>query len=421
MAGGNILVVFLSYPLYLHYLGVELYGLWSAISIVLVFADLGNLGISNAIIKYTAEEWGRKNKTGITEYISTSFILLFIPSIIIIAFLIFARNWIPTILKLKSDYFTIAKSIIPPMGILSMCVFYTKVLMGSVMALGRVDISNYIFLAGNLIKIALTVFLLMMGFGIWALFYGALINNILLLIIYSLIIKYTFKIKVFSLNGFSIEKLKILVRFGSNMVGSQIFNMFMEPFIKISITRFISLSAVTYFDIAWRSVLHLRSFFERGLNAIMPRISELNSIKNFDSEEDIIDIHNKALKFSVFFGIPSFFFIFLFSDRLLKIWLRNNFNPAISVIFKYLLIAWGISLLFLPSYFLLMGIGKEKYCFHEALIKSGLTFLLIISLSLSGILTLNSTVISVSISIIISHLYIGYKYLRYLNISKLEN
>jgi len=261
----------------------------------------------------------------------------------------------------------------------------------------------------------------MLGFGIWALFYGALINNILLLIIYSLIIKYTFKIKVFSLNGFSIEKLKILVRFGSNMVGSQIFNMFMEPFIKISITRFISLSAVTYFDIAWRSVLHLRSFFERGLNAIMPRISELNSIKNFDSEEDIIDIHNKALKFSVFFGIPSFFFIFLFSDRLLKIWLRNNFNPAISVIFKYLLIAWGISLLFLPSYFLLMGIGKEKYCFHEALIKSGLTFLLIISLSLSGILTLNSTVISVSISIIISHLYIGYKYLRYLNISKLEN
>lgn len=50
-----------AYPICLHFLGYEKYGVWLVLATVLTFAQLGDLGISPAIIKLVAEEYGRGN------------------------------------------------------------------------------------------------------------------------------------------------------------------------------------------------------------------------------------------------------------------------------------------------------------------------------------------------------------------------
>jgi K+ transporter len=40
----NIIVMAIAYPIYLHFLGYEQYGVWLVLSVVLTFAQLGNLG-----------------------------------------------------------------------------------------------------------------------------------------------------------------------------------------------------------------------------------------------------------------------------------------------------------------------------------------------------------------------------------------
>ena len=51
LAVGNTLIILVSYPLYLKYLGMELYGLWATLSVVVSFTAIGRLGIDTAMIK----------------------------------------------------------------------------------------------------------------------------------------------------------------------------------------------------------------------------------------------------------------------------------------------------------------------------------------------------------------------------------
>ena len=55
----NIIVMAVGYPLYLHFLGYEQYGVWLVLTTVLSFASLGTLGIGTAVMKLVAEEHGR--------------------------------------------------------------------------------------------------------------------------------------------------------------------------------------------------------------------------------------------------------------------------------------------------------------------------------------------------------------------------
>jgi len=50
----NIAVLAVGYPIYLHFLGYEKYGVWLVLATVLSFAQLGNLGIGQAVMKLVA-------------------------------------------------------------------------------------------------------------------------------------------------------------------------------------------------------------------------------------------------------------------------------------------------------------------------------------------------------------------------------
>jgi O-antigen/teichoic acid export membrane protein len=56
----NAVVMVIAYPVYLHFLGYEKYGVWLVLATVLTFAQLGDLGISPAIIKLVVEEYGNE-------------------------------------------------------------------------------------------------------------------------------------------------------------------------------------------------------------------------------------------------------------------------------------------------------------------------------------------------------------------------
>ena len=77
MAGVNMALLLISYPIYLQYLGVELYGLWATFSVLLVFGQMGQLGINQSIIKFVAESTELNDDgNSVAEYITAAFIIL---------------------------------------------------------------------------------------------------------------------------------------------------------------------------------------------------------------------------------------------------------------------------------------------------------------------------------------------------------
>ena len=65
--GIKAVAMLLSYKIYLHFLGFEQYGVWLVLTTVLSFAQLGDLGVGQAVMKLVAEEHGRNNIDGIQK------------------------------------------------------------------------------------------------------------------------------------------------------------------------------------------------------------------------------------------------------------------------------------------------------------------------------------------------------------------
>jgi len=406
---GTILML-AGYPVYLHFVGVELFGLWATVSIVLTLSQFSDLGINDAIIKYTAEEYGRENKEGITEYIVASAYVLVIPSLVIIALLFLFNSRIVAYLELKEEVQSKALRLIPSMGILTVLIFAVNIVKGALMGIGRVDISNYIFLCGRFLQITAAVILMTIGFGVWALFYGSLVSYIFLFVVYSCILVIKYKIKLFGIFSSCREKMKNLITFGGTLFSARILSMVIVPVNKVFITKYIGLSGVTYYDIALRGAMQLRSLFEIGLKAIMPKVSEIRE-RFENAQQRISQIHAKGIKLILAGGLPLFLLVFILCPFLLKLWLGNNFNAEIVIALRYLLFAWFIDLIGIPSFYILMGAGRVKINFFSKAIRFVIHIpLLVIIANVVKEYSLSHIVLIETIALAVPVIYLLYNY-----------
>jgi len=410
LAGIHIILLLVAYPIYIRYLGVERYGLWALISVVLSFSQLGDLGINEAVIKYTAEEYGKKNFKEIESYIVCAGLLLIIPSLISIAALTIFNENILDLLKLTATLRQEVKYLIPLFGILTSLIFYSNILWGALKGVGRVDLANYIFAICNLLQVIISVTLIVLGLGVWGLYLGNLVLYIFLFTLCFLKLKKEFKLRLFKIDYFDIGKIKKLTKFGGTIFGSRAVAMFLDPFNRIIVSRFIGLSAVAYYDIALKAVLSLRSLFEMGLTATMPRVSELNS-GSVNPKLEISNIHRKGIKFILVFALPLFVLMFLFGKPVLNLWLGTSYNFDILISLRVFLAAYFVNLICIPAYYIFMGLGKVRICFYNILIQSliNIAFIVFLVVFLKKI-NLLEVVLVCSAGIIISALFVLIKF-----------
>ena len=369
LAGASILLLLAAYPVYLKYLGAEQYGLWATLSVVVFFSQLGELGINNALIKYVAGEFGKKNFKGITEYTTTSLYILIIPFSLIILVLFLFTTQITGFLDLKSSYISEAERLIPLMGLLSVFIMFVELAKGVLMGVGRVDIANYTFLLGRIIQVAASVILIIGGFGIWGLFWGTVFSYIVTFIVYLYILCVRYKIKIFRIDGFAKSCLHNLLSFGGTMFSTKVTKILVQPFNKVIIAKYVGLPSVTYYELALKGALSLRGLYEMGLKAIMPKVSELQQ-KAMEINHAIKSIHRQSIKFIFFFGLPAFCILFALAKFVLSIWLGESYNPQISMALRWFLFGYIINLFAVPSYFIFMGLNKVHLCFYAALLSS---------------------------------------------------
>jgi O-antigen/teichoic acid export membrane protein len=152
--------------------------------------------------------------------------------------------------------------------------------------------------------------------------------------------------------------------------------MLLIPFNKAIISRFIGLSAVTYFEIASRAILRLRAFWEHAIRAIMPEISRIKA-QNKNSTYITNNILKKTFKIIFFTGFPAFLTLFFIAPLFFQFWLKGQFSLEIGIIFKILLIGYFINLISVPFYYYFMAIGKISYCFINHLCEALSNFLVI--------------------------------------------
>lgn len=377
-AAGGIIISVIVYPIYLHFLGAELYGLWAILNVIIYFSSIGNFGIDEALVKYVAEEYEKKNLDGVIEHISTGLNVLIANGIVIFVILILFEKFLQPILKLDVSYAALFHDIFPFVVILSIFILIVNFINSILKGLGRFDQASYILLSGRVCAIMVSILFFIRGYKIWSLYWGQVVSSVLVLIVSSLLICNKIGFYYWPLRSKKRYFIK-LFKFGGTMTASKILSMLLEPFIKVVIARFIGLAEVAYFEIANKIVLQIRSLFERGISAIMPEVSRLSVVIE-DTKIRIFEVMKKINRFNLLIGMSVFLLLFFIGEPILKFWLAEEYSPVIVIAFRILTIGYFINLLSVPSYYYFMGTGKVKYCLYNHFIQAMLNLALVLIL-----------------------------------------
>ena len=376
----NVVVLAIAYPVYLHFLGYETYGMWLILAAVLTLAQLGNLGISSAVMKLVAEEYGRRNTKGIQSYVTTALgILLVTGSLALILILLF-QNQIISAFKLSGRNAVIASRFLPYIGALSVYVMLTQAINSTLSGLGRMDLANYIQSSGRIITVSISVILLWLGNNIESLLIGNVFSYVFVGAASYFFIRRIADISLLRLRNINSQSFRRLLRFGSGVFGSSVASMLLSPFNKLMLARYAGISSIPIYEIAFTGSMQVRALIETGLRALMPEISRIGANMTGYAKDKISQIYRRAMKLIFLFGIPMYGGIIILLTPLLKFWLRQRYVDELPIAFRIMLISTFVSLLSVPSYYTLLGLGMVRYTLTSHIILSGVSALIILTI-----------------------------------------
>lgn len=402
----NFAIAGISYPVYLYFLGYDIYGVWLLLATVISIARTANLGIDSAVMKLVAEEYGRGNLSKIEKYVTTAIFILCISGSIVLLSIILSSQHIISFFNLSKEHAEIMALFLPYMGLLSIYVFIVQVISATLSGLGRIDLISFSDSSGRLLGLCVSIILLMTGRGVESLFVGNLLSYIIVNITNLYFLRRIARLQLLNLKNFDLECLKRLIRFGSGMVGSSLIVMMMGPFNKIVMSRYIGVAAVPIYEIAYQGAMQIRSLLGASFRALSPEISRISAETSTDISKKINRINHKATMLIWKLGTPTFLFFMIFATPLLKIWLRGRFENQLPATFQLILFGTFISLLCVPAYYILMGLGRTKAIFIGQAIQSCINASLILVVVLIGIdLSINMFAVAVTVAMIVTAIY----------------
>lgn len=373
----NIAVLGVAYPVYLSFLDYELYGIWLVLAVVLNLAQLGDLGISQAVTKLVAEEYGQNNIRNIESYVFTALAVLCVSGSVILLIVLRFDRQIIGLFKLSVANEAIALKLLPYVGILSVYVLMVQLFGATLSGLGRMDITNYCRTLNKVITVGIATILLWKGYGIESLLLGNVFAFITMNAVCLIFIRRTAKIRFLKTARLDTQRLKKLLNFGGTVFGSSIMAMLLGPFNKMMLSRYAGVELVPIYEIAYNSAVRIRALVESALRPIMPEISILSQRTAGTTIKRIRAINRKSMALIIFGGLPLFAILLLVARPLLQLWLQEKYNEAIPMAFRLMLVCTFVSLVGVPAFHTLLGLGKAKCYLVSSMIVAGGNFVLV--------------------------------------------
>ncbi len=384
----NIILLLISYPVYLQFLGYEKLGVWMVLSTVLTFMQMSNLGMGPAITKLVAEEYGGKNVQGIMSYAKTGLLTVSATGIIALTVLILLKKPIIGIFKLGPENAALALSLLPFVGILTVYAFLVQILTATLTGLGRIDQVNYRDSACRAVSLGVAVVLLISGQGIASLLIASAASSVVMHISSIILIRKIINLQILKLS-WDQKAFRKLVSFGIAVLGSSIFGMLLSPFNKIMLSRYAGVAVIPVYEIAFNASFQVRNLIETAFRALVPEISRISANITVQAKERIGQIYRRSMRLIFLLGTPTYVTLVIVSPLLLKFWLGDRFEGSLPGVLRIMLLGTFLSLLNVPAYYIIMGLGKMSYCFLSHVIQ-GILNVVLVGIAIFSIKTLSA-------------------------------
>lgn len=403
----NIAVLAVAYPMYLHFLGYEEYGVWLVLSTVLSFAQLGNLGIGQAVMKLVAEEYGRGDFKAIQEYMTSALAVLAVSGAVVLTLILFFNGQIVGLFKLSEENAGIVAWMLPYMAGLSIYVFIVQAINAMLSGFGRMDLANYAQTGGRLVAVMVAGLLLALGTGIKSLLIGSVASYVFIHAMSFVFTRRVAPVRILCFDNLSVSRMSRLLGFGSGVLGSSLLSMLLSPFNKLMLSRYAGVASIPMYEIAYTGSMQIRGLTEAGIRALMPEVSRIGANMTEQARNRIREINRRSIGLILRFALPLYAVLILGAPLLLRLWLGGKYTESLPLALRIALAGSLLSLACVPAYYLLLGLGHVRHCLLGHAILSGGNVLLVVAFARTGgRLSLPEVLVSILIATAISSAYL---------------
>ena len=400
------------YPVYLKYLGYHTYGLWILLSTVISFAQLGNLGMSQALCKRVAEECATSRPGEIVAYISTAMIFLAGCGAVLVSIALLFRRPLVRLLGLGPEDAAIADSLLPALAALTAYIFMVDTTGGVLAGLGRIDLSNYLTTAGQALTLSLSTALLILRPSLWDIIGANAIASLIVHAVSLVLITRILGMVPIDPRACSKAHARRLVAIGGSMAGATLIALLLSPFNKLVLARFGSLSALPLYDLAFTGGMRLRGLIDTAQRALMPEVSRIVAAPGITAPGRLARACRRGVSMLIL-AVPLYAALMILAEPMLKAWLGPRYDPALPQLVRITLCGTFCSLLGAPAFYVLLGLGQARTLLLANIVQSGLNVMLVaVCVASHARISASSLLLLSSISMGIASLYLICKMLQ---------
>ena len=394
------ILIFLT-PYMLKVLGKAQFGIWAIAGVVTSYAQLSDIGMTTAIVKFVAEHWAKKEIDRIGKVVSTTFFSFAVVGGIVATSILLTRHFIViNLLKVPPEMQSEALFVVS--GVVIIFYFnllfsvYNSVLIG----LQRMDVTNIIMTSSKVIRALGMWAFLATGFGLKGLIWNGAIFSALTVginIFWAKRLTRGLRVNPF---WFSFAELRRVVKYSANIFCASLIGLGQDPINKIILVAYTSLGFVSFYEIAYRVNQMVRQLFQVGLTPLLPASSELHSIHN---KHELEKFYLSISRMLYLFAVPFFLVVIVFAKPLVQVWLGDGYELAGWAI-QFLLLGSLFSLLVTPQYIILQGLGKPHINTIAHALAAGIN--IVLSLAFTYYIGFFGVLIGGVVSLFVSSLFI---------------
>lgn len=362
-------VLFFLYRFLLKELGAAKLGLWSLILASTSLARLGELGFSNATLRFVGKYVGAGQAGDAAEILETALLSISVPFMLLVVIAIpligEALPWF-----IPEQHMAEALVIVP----WSMFALWLSVTTGLVQSAldgcGRMDQRNIVLIGTNLLYLVIALWLTpMLGLKGVAIA-QAIQAGVSLLIIWWLTKRTLRQLPLLPWRWHK-NRFQEIFSFAVSMQISSITGMMIEPLVKALISRFGGLEFLAYYEMANQVVVRARGVLMGGFQALLP----VYAASNADNLEGLRKLNRMTQLRVSTLGVPYLTMLAAAFPIISNVWTGTEQSILINcgVIIS---LTWLIAASAIPSHFFAVGTGRGWIVARNQILILALTGLL---------------------------------------------
>jgi hypothetical protein len=346
----------LAVPILLTTLGPIRFGAWAALSVVITIAQLGNLGVTQAVIKLIASSSRHEGDYRACGFAAAGLQLACVPTIIIVAIMLRARD--PLLRLLLGGALTTsevrAAFIVTAVG--GVLIVSLQALLATLCGLQQLALANALNVAASLASTLIGIVSVLRGGGIVGLAYANVVGPAAVLLVATPIVFRQLRGLRRSLCRLDVPAIAAVVRLSVPQLLGSLGGVVYVPMLKIAIANVGGLASVAAFEVATKATSQVRALFETGLRSLIPSIAAAIREHHVDAES-IASIMATSRRIVTVGIVLCFVPMLVLSDWLLALWLRTGYVSGMAAVLRWCAAAQMASLVAVPAYYALIGAG----------------------------------------------------------------